>query len=122
MVPYYYFNLFAGFVVVASYSDPFYRRDYVYIPKFDAFYKLHWPADTALSWSSAVTACEDEGATLFYPKMVEEWTIVNELIPRMKNNSELNLKEVFVGMHYAVDLGEFITVDGNGIVQKVFDI
>ncbi|XP_073945845.1 uncharacterized protein isoform X1 [Choristoneura fumiferana] len=107
--------LFFGFALVASHPEPFFRKDYTYIPKFDAFYKVHWTAKNGLSWSSAFMACEDEESSLFYPKMAEEWTVVEDLVSTMKK--EPNVNEVFVGMHYVVDLGEFITVDGNGLLN-----
>lgn len=87
----------------------FYRKDYTYFEEFDAFYKLHWDL-TGTDWNRAFLTCDDEGSTLFYPKAKTEWTLVKNLTDRMLETP--NVTDIFVGLHDAFELGEFITVDG----------
>lgn len=87
----------------------FFRKDYTYIEKFDAFYKLHWDLHGS-SWNSAFLSCDDEGAVLFYPKIKDEWALVKNLTYRMAKPP--NITNIFVGLHDDFGLGEFITVDG----------
>lgn len=90
----------------------FYRKDYTYIEEYDAFYKVHWDL-SGFTWSSAFSACYEEGARLFYPSG-DEWTIVQNLtnaLPIAPNTSE-----IYVGLHDEFHLGEFITIDGKILV------
>ncbi|KAJ8712812.1 hypothetical protein PYW08_008116 [Mythimna loreyi] len=87
----------------------FFRKDYTYIEEFDAFYKLHWDASVS-TWKTAFLACDQEGATLFYPKVQDEWVLVKTLTDRMIEAP--NVTEILVGLHDEFNLGEFITVDG----------
>lgn len=102
---------FAGTFLPSSYSRhvQFYRKDYTYIQDFDAFYKVHWNVSGSF-WKDAFLACGNEGATLFFPKARREWTVVKNLTDKMKEN--MNVKEIFVGLHDEFKLGEFLTVDG----------
>ncbi|XP_047997803.1 C-type mannose receptor 2-like [Leguminivora glycinivorella] len=96
-------------IAAASRCEHFYRKDYTYIDQFDAFYKLHWDL-SGQTWGSAFLACDDEGATLFYPKTTNEWTVVKDLVALVKHKP--NVTEIFVGIHDEFGLGEFMTVDG----------
>lgn len=100
-----------GITLPQTYSRhvPFYRRDYTYIEQYDAFYKLHWDL-SGISWNLAFLACDDEGATLFYPRIKGEWALVKNLTDKMTEVP--NVTDIFVGFHNEFDLGEFITVDG----------
>lgn len=101
-----------GITLPSAYSRrvPFYRKDYTYIEEFDAFYKLHWDL-SGTNWNLAFMTCDDEGATLFYPKIKGEWALVKNLTDKMTEVP--NVTEIFVGFHNEFDLGEFITVDGH---------
>lgn len=89
----------------------FYRKDYTYIEEFDAFYKFHWDVGGS-AWSTALFTCDDEGATLFYPKAEEEWTVVRNLTDKDNKDEGHNVTDIFVGLHDEFKLGEFMTVDG----------
>ncbi|XP_075976863.1 uncharacterized protein LOC142977059 isoform X2 [Anticarsia gemmatalis] len=91
----------------------FYRKDYTYIEEFDAFYKLHWDLFGA-SWNSAFLACDDEEATLFYPKIKGEWNLVRNLTNNMAETP--NVTDIFVGLHDEFGVGEFVTVDGGHLM------
>lgn len=93
----------------------FYRKDYIYVEKYDAFYKLQWNVN-GLSWSSAFLNCDDEGAKLFYPKDNDEWTVAQSLAQNMMEQP--NVTDVFVGLHDEFQLGEFITVDGKYFAEN----
>ena len=95
--------------ITTSHGVPFFRTDYTYFEGFDAFYKVHWN-NTVTSWKKAFFACADERATLFYPKVEGEWTLVKNLTDSMTEVS--NVTDIFVGFHDEFKLGEFITVDG----------
>ncbi|XP_063625225.1 C-type mannose receptor 2-like [Cydia splendana] len=103
-----FFTLLGATAVIATRCNKFYRKDYTYIDQFDAFYKLHW--EQPGRWQSAFLACDDEGATFFYPKTAEERTVVKRLVGmELKSN---NVTEIFVGIHDEFGFGEFMTVDG----------
>jgi len=106
----YLFFVFIGLITpfVVSKHVQFYRKDYTYIQEYDAFYKVHWDVN-GWSWSSAFSACDDEGSKLFYPSG-NEWTIVKNLTDAMAVAP--NTSEIYVGLHDEFNLGEFITVDG----------
>lgn len=95
--------------IISSRHVQFFRKDYVYIDEFDAFYKVHWDL-SGLSWSAAFLACDDEGTTLFYPRVSGEWALVKNLTRLMAEPP--NVTDIFVGLHDEFGVGEFITVDG----------
>ena len=101
----------AGICLPSTHSRhvQFYRKDYTYFEQFDAFYKVHWDVSGS-AWSTAFFTCDDEGATLFYPKAQGEWALVKNLTDNMTDAP--NVTEIFVGLHDEFNLGEFMTVDG----------
>ncbi|KAJ8711157.1 hypothetical protein PYW07_008399 [Mythimna separata] len=88
----------------------FFRKDYTYIEEYDAFYKMHWDKSVT-TWKTAFLTCDEEDATLFYPKLQDEWNLVKSLADNMIE--DLNTTEILVGLHDEFNLGEFITVDGH---------
>ncbi|GBP59284.1 Hemolymph lipopolysaccharide-binding protein [Eumeta japonica] len=92
---------------------PFYRKDYVYLENFQAFYKLH---EIAESWTAAFDVCESEDSHLFYPTDREEATVLQTLV----NATAKNVTDVVLGLTDDFHLGEFITVHGKSTPFPLF--
>ncbi|KAL4715658.1 hypothetical protein ACJJTC_006237 [Scirpophaga incertulas] len=101
---------------VSSRHVNFYRKDYTYIEEYDAFYKFH-NDPTGVNFSSTFLACDDEGATLFYPSSANEWKVAKQLM--LESPDSPNLTDIFIGMHDKFGLGEYITVDGHPVTILV---
>ncbi|KAI8432378.1 hypothetical protein MSG28_004785 [Choristoneura fumiferana] len=99
-----------GLTLVASRHGPFYRTDYTYIYKYDAFYKVHWDGN-GLSWDQASSTCADEESSLFYPEVKDEWTVVKALVAGMKKKP--NVTDIIVGMSDEFGYGEIKSVGGD---------
>ncbi|CAB3255952.1 unnamed protein product [Arctia plantaginis] len=89
----------------------FFRKDYTYNETFDAFYKLHWNYKV-FTWDDAFLACDDEGASLFYPKNTEELHLIRKLAMEVARSHNDSVTDIFLGLHDKYGLGEFVTVDG----------
>ncbi|KAL0879015.1 hypothetical protein ABMA27_003985 [Loxostege sticticalis] len=99
------FILFFAAGFVASQRN-FYRHDYTYIEEYDAFYKLHYNVNQEIR-TSTFSACEDEGAELFYPNTREEWTVVKKLVQSLPYTPIISLSDIFVGQLEKFDSCEF---------------
>ncbi|CAK1582591.1 unnamed protein product [Parnassius mnemosyne] len=105
------FIYFLGITVVsASHNVNFFRRDYTFLEEYNAFYKLHW-ADDAGTWDEAFLACDDEGASLFYPEDVDEWQIARNL------TDSPDVEGIFVGVHDELGRGDLLSFDGTASVR-----
>ncbi|CAG4935223.1 unnamed protein product [Parnassius apollo] len=101
------FICFLGITVVSgSHHVNFFRRDYTFLEKYNAFYKLH-RADNSGTWNEAFLACDDEGASFFYPKDVNEWKIARNL------SDSPDVEEIFVGVHDELGRGDLLSFDGH---------
>ncbi|GBP54741.1 Hemolymph lipopolysaccharide-binding protein [Eumeta japonica] len=90
--------------------EPKYRTDYRYVPKQDAFYKVH---KELRSWYDAYMYCESEGSSLLYPKTEQEWKLFKGLVQEISPNTS----DVWVGAHdlFAYDI--YVDTDGKEISQ-----
>ncbi|CAK1582592.1 unnamed protein product [Parnassius mnemosyne] len=105
------FIYFLGITVVsASHNVNFFRRDYTFLEEYNAFYKLHW-ADDAGTWDEAFLACDDEGASLFYPEDVDEWQIARNL------TDSPDVEGIFVGVHDELGRGDLLSFDGHFLLE-----
>ena len=53
--------------------------------------------------------CDDEGASLFYPKLEGEWTVIKNLTDKIAKLQTVT--DIFVGLHDELKVGDFMTVD-----------
>lgn len=94
-------DLFIGSAI----DNPFFRKDYTYLPEAKAFYKLN---NAGLNWVDAKKRCAFEGAVLWVPETSEEVAVVTKFWLETSKDTLL----IYVGINDLISEGYFETIDG----------
>lgn len=87
--------------------EPFFRKDYNYVGRQEAFYKLHTDAKT---WPQARLWCAREGASLAYPETQSEATLLTSYMSQYLTKKETS--NMWLGAHDLFYDGIFVNFQG----------